>query len=208
MHLMCAPDGVGFCFGQPQEPHLAVLDESAHGTYGFFDRYAWVDAVLVIEINHVNTQTLQARLARLSHVFRPTVHTVDLALAAHLTELGGKHDAIAQTLDGTPNNLLVVAPAIHVGGVEVVDTELDGPANEVFGLGIVGRAIDPRQRHAAQPDRGHRKSLGAERAARKFVHRLLLSKLRTPESRSWYSPQGRTGTFRPPAGALSCPTTW
>src|SRR5262249_18381207 len=66
----------------------------------------------------------------------------------------------------------------------------------------------PRQRHAAQPDRGHRKPLGAERAARKFLHRRLLSKLRTPEGKGWYSLQGRTGTFKPPAGALSCPTTW
>src|SRR5262249_14604075 len=53
MHLMRAPDGIGFCLRQAQEPHLALLDESAHGTHRLFDLDAWVDAVLVIDINHL-----------------------------------------------------------------------------------------------------------------------------------------------------------
>src|SRR5262249_57978186 len=113
-----------------------------------------------------------------------------------------EHDAVANTFDGTPDKLLIVAPAIHVGGVEVVDTELDGAANEVFGLGIVGCAIDPRQRHATQSDRRHRKPLGAERAARKFLHRLLLSKLRTLQVREVQQ------HLKIATGASSCPTTW
>src|SRR5207249_12022726 len=56
------------------------------------DRHGGIDAVLVVEVDDVDAETPEARVARLRHVLGPAVDQVGAALAPHLAELGGQDD--------------------------------------------------------------------------------------------------------------------
>src|SRR5262245_59657555 len=148
-------DGLRPRLGESQEANLALLHEPSHRSHRVLDRHTGVDAMLVIAIDHVDAQALQAVRARLSDILRPAIDTFSLAVAAHLTKFSDKHDLISSALNGASNHFLVMSPAIHVGGIEVVNATVDGLANEILRFSVVGGAIDTRQGHAAQPDRAH-----------------------------------------------------
>ena len=49
-----------------------------------------------------------------------------VGLAADVAELGGEDDLVASAPDGLADQRFVVADAIHIGGVEEVDAEVEG----------------------------------------------------------------------------------
>jgi hypothetical protein len=56
-----------------------------------FDRHAWIDAVLVVEIDAVDAKPLETGLARLCDVFG-SIHAKELTVRpAHTAELGRQH---------------------------------------------------------------------------------------------------------------------
>ena len=56
--------------------------------------------MLVVEVDHVDAQPLEAGLARLRNVLWPAVDAVCLTLTPRLTELGHQHNMIAPPADG------------------------------------------------------------------------------------------------------------
>src|SRR5262249_12877330 len=66
-----------------------------------------------------------------------------------------------------------MAGAVSVGAVEEGDAAIERVANERDAVVIAARAVDAGQRHAAQTDRRHRDTGGAERPAwqlLRFIH--------------------------------------
>ena len=51
---------------EPDKPHLAALDEPAHRADRLLDRHVGIDPVLVIEVDHIEPEPLQARVAGLA----------------------------------------------------------------------------------------------------------------------------------------------
>src|SRR5207302_2010780 len=49
--------------GQSEEAHLAFLDERGHRADRLLDRRPRIDAVLIVEVDRLDAQTRQARLA-------------------------------------------------------------------------------------------------------------------------------------------------
>jgi len=125
--------------------------------------------VLVVEVDHVLAEPLQARLAGGDDILGFAVDAVRAARVLRLAELGGEHDPVAPALDGATDHLLVMAPAIHVRGIEVVDALVDRVPDQCLGGRVVGLPIDARQRHAAKPDGRNGQAAGAERAVFKLV---------------------------------------
>jgi len=78
-----------------------------------------------------------------------------------LAEFAGNDYAIAAALERAAEQLLVLAPAIHVRAVEMIDTELDRAMDQSDPRLVVARAVDPRQRHAAE---SNRRDLGSDPA--------------------------------------------
>lgn len=139
---MGAADGVGRGLAQAQRAHLALLHQLAHGADRILDRHRWIDAVLVVEVDHVDAQPLEARIARRLHVLRRSIDAVGAAGPLDLAELGGEHDAVAARAGKRlADQLLVVAPAIHVGAVEHGDATIQRVVDQRDALGIVGLAI-------------------------------------------------------------------
>ena len=89
MHLVRAADGFRARFGQAERAHLALLDEPLHRAHRVLDRRVGVDAVLVVEVDDLDAEALQARLAGLHHVLRPAVDALLAVGELHLAELGG-----------------------------------------------------------------------------------------------------------------------
>src|SRR5262249_32769082 len=89
----------------------------------------------------------------LPYVLGPAVDEVALAVGApHLAELRGHDGPLPPALQGPAEQLLVVAPAVHVGAVQEVDPAVEGLVDHGDRLGVVAGAVDAGLRHAAQSD--------------------------------------------------------
>src|SRR5207244_10961115 len=84
----------------------------------------------------------QARVARLWHVLGAAVHAHAAVGVPHVAELGGEHHLVSPAQDRPAHEVLVVAPAVHVGGVEEVDTEVEGVVDDSYRLDVVALAGD------------------------------------------------------------------
>src|SRR2546425_1269931 len=141
-------DGVGSTDGgrlrlaQPEGAHFAPLDQPRHPAHRVLDGHAPVHAVLEIDVDHLHAETLEARVAGLLDVLGPSIDEIAAPGGVlHLTELGDEHDLVAPAPDRPPQQLLVLAPAIHVGGVEEVDAPVQGVMDDGDGFRLVALAV-------------------------------------------------------------------
>src|SRR4051812_10052449 len=98
-------------FRQAEEAYFPLLLQARHLADRVLDRHVWVDAVLVVEIDDVDVQPLEARLAGGPHIFRIAAHAEELAIGpAHIAELGGEEHLAAAVRDRAPDQLLILSP--------------------------------------------------------------------------------------------------
>ena len=114
-----ASDRVGCGFGQAKVADLARLNELGHGTNGVLDRRVRINAVLIIEVDHIDLQPAQGCLASRAHIVRLSIDADKRAIGRpDIAELGRKHDLVAAIFDGFPNQLLIPTQSIDVGSIE------------------------------------------------------------------------------------------
>ena len=80
MHGARPSKGRRRCLGQSQVADLAGPHQFRHGADGLLDRRGGVDAMLVIEVDDLDPESLEAGLARFAHVLGPSVDPQKLAL--------------------------------------------------------------------------------------------------------------------------------
>src|SRR5580700_1682495 len=97
MNRRCAAHRCRPSLRQSDMTNLARLHEIRHGADGFFNRRAWIDAMLIVEIDRVNTEPLQARVATRLHVLGLTTDAAQtrIRLVAHDSELRRKKNLVA-----------------------------------------------------------------------------------------------------------------
>jgi hypothetical protein len=130
--------------------------------------------VLEVEVDGAHVQALQACVAGLGYVLRAAVDSRGPVRLAKVAELGGEHDLVAAAAQGPAQQLLVLAPAVHVGGVEEVHAEVERTVDDRDGLLLVALAVDVGHGHAAEADRGNGQRALAECAS---LHEFLLRNL-------------------------------
>src|SRR5262249_28310266 len=108
-------------------------------------------AVLIVQIDHLDTEALQTRLAGTDHVLRPPVGYFAPA-ATEIAEFGRHEDLRAAPRDGLADKHFIVPEAIHVGGVEQRHPAVDRITNELHPSPVVAGAVYVGQRHAAEAD--------------------------------------------------------
>src|SRR5712691_8127436 len=98
--------------------HLAGLDQPRHRAHRLLDRHVRVDAVQVVEVDVVDAELREARLAGGAHVLGPAVGVVDV------TELGADDDVVAPAFQRAAEHALVLALHVAVCGVEERDAQV------------------------------------------------------------------------------------
>ena len=95
--------------------------------------------MLVIQIDHVHAQALQAGFARGSNIFRLATDAAQIRIGfvADDSEFGGEKNFVATVADGFADKDFVVAVAVDVGGIQEIDTKFDGAVNRGDGFGVV-----------------------------------------------------------------------
>src|SRR5260370_21614723 len=151
MNAVGATNGFRACLGETEKADLAVLHQGGHGAYRVLDGRGWMDAVLIVQIDHLDAEALQTGLAGTDHVLRPPVGNF-AAAAAEIAELGRHEDLRAAPRDGLADKRFIVPEAIHVGGVEERHPTVDGITDQVYSGPVVAGAVYVGQRHAAEAD--------------------------------------------------------
>jgi len=126
--------------------------------------------VLVVEVDRVHAEAPQARVACLQDVLRLAVDAGGAVGLAQVAELGREHDLVAAPPERLAEQLLVVAPAVHVRGVEEVHAEVDRPVDDRDRLRVVALAVRAGHGHAAEADGRDPERAVAERS---IVHWAL-----------------------------------
>src|SRR5262249_16886114 len=103
------------------------------------------------QIDHLDTEALQTCFAGADHVLGPPVRYF-AAAAAEIAEFGRHEDLRTASRDGLADKRFIVAPAIHVGGVEQRYPSVDRVTNEFHSCRVVACAVYVGQRHAAKAD--------------------------------------------------------
>ena len=163
MHGVSAANGLRRRFGQAEIPHLAGGHELGHRADRLLDRRVRVDAVLVVDVDGVDAEPLQRRVARLAHVLRPAVDAEERAvLGADVAELRGEHHLVAAIANGPADQTLVGERAVDVGRVQEIDAEIDRAVNGRDRSLVIGPAVEVGHAHAAEPDRRNVRTVAAE----------------------------------------------
>jgi hypothetical protein len=112
------------------------------------------DAVLVVEVDHVDAEPLEAALAGLANVVRRAVDAANhrLGRIADDAELGREHHLARRPFDRLPTSSSLVVRPVHVGGVEERAAEIERAVDRRDRLTLVARAVELGHAHAAEAD--------------------------------------------------------
>jgi hypothetical protein len=110
--------------------------------------------VLIIEVDHLNTETAHTSLASRADIVGPPVEPEKGPVgAAYDAEFRGNHQVVTRISDRAPEKLLVVADAIDVRCIEQGYATVDCAPHGGNGLVVVTRPIKFRHPNAAQAER-------------------------------------------------------
>src|SRR5260370_3189689 len=168
-----ATDGGDAGFRQFDVANFGFANQVGHGADGFLDRSVSIDAVLVVQINVIDGEALEAGFASAAGVLGLSVYAARLRIIkiAHNTEFGGQHDLIALAFDRAAHEFFVLEWAVHVGGVEKVAAEFAGPVTGSDGLPFVARSVQFGHAHAAECEGRNGNTIAAKFA--RFYDSLL-----------------------------------
>jgi hypothetical protein len=106
--------------------------------------------MLIEQVDMIDPESGKRALAGLADMLRPAVGTCDHSLRAdRKSELGGKHDVVAASLDGAADQLFVLEGTIDLGRVEEVDAEVQRTVDGGDRLRFVRGTVSPTHAHAA-----------------------------------------------------------
>src|SRR4051812_8452031 len=143
---------------QAQMADLALADQLRHGAPRLGERDLRVDAVQVVQVDHVGVEPAQAGLDRLAYVAgRPVAYDLTGAGIGDQADLAAEHGTVAYAVQGLAHELLVVPRAVDVAGVQERHAQVDGLPDQRHRLAVVtlGLGVGPAHAHAAETDRAH-----------------------------------------------------
>src|ERR1700760_4871274 len=108
--------------------------------------------MLVVEIDVIDPEPLQAGIAGLANVVGLAVNTPNVGILgiANDAEFGGKYDFVALAFDGSPDQHFVSMRTVHVGSIEEVDAEFESAVNGGDGFCVVASGVELRHAHTAE----------------------------------------------------------
>src|SRR6476660_6305268 len=151
--------------GHAEMLDLAFGDQVADGSGDIFDRHVGIDAMLVQQIDDLNTQSLQRSLGGLADGV-PMAAQAGVRLGRWIdckAELGRNSDLVAHVAQSFADNLLVGKGTIDFGGIEEGDAQIDCRSDQRDALYVGERvAVSGIQAHAAETYFGDFKTVGSQ----------------------------------------------
>ena len=142
MHSVGAADGTRASLAESEVADLALFHQAGHGADRVFNGDVRVDAMDIVEIDHIDPHALEAGLAGDRDIVGPAIDAAALTVGtADIAEFRGNEIFVAPAFDRLANKLFVYAGGISVGCVEQVDAELGGTMDSRDRLDIVGNAV-------------------------------------------------------------------
>ena len=146
---------VDVAVGEADPAHLALVLELLEGADGLGVGDVRVGAVVLVEVDAVGAERLQARLARLTDVLGAAVD-LPCAAGADVAGLGGDDDVVVAAVQRLGDQPLVVADlalvaGVGVGGVDQVDAGVERGVDRADRL-LLGRPAGEGHRHRAESD--------------------------------------------------------
>ena len=165
MNLYRPANGCGRSLRHSEPPDFTGVHQLPHGADGVFDGNLRIHPVLVIQINDINSQPQQAAIAGGLDVLGVAAHTDELALGiAHIAKLGCEKYFSPAAFDGLADELFILAAAIHVSGIQKVESEIEGAVDGDSGFNVVLRSVKVRHPHAAEAEGGNLWAIFAKRS--------------------------------------------
>src|SRR5262249_18828057 len=148
-----------------------------HGPDRLLDRRLRIDPMLVVKVDHLDSQPLQAGLAAFPDVRRVAADAEPLTIwPSDVAELRRQHDLVAATFDRLANEDLVTPHAVDVSCVEEVAARVEVAVDDADRLPLVQLlgVVEVAHPHAAQADCRYLEAALAQFA---LGHHVLLSLL-------------------------------
>src|SRR6266536_1819997 len=146
----------GLCagFGQTEKAHFAFAYQVRHRANCFFDRCIWINSMLIVKIDYIHTEPAQTSFACLTDVIRFAADPAKFQCGRvpENSKLCRNNDLFMAPSKGAPKQLLVRMRAVHIGGVEECDSELQGAINCSQRFLFVSSAVKIRHSHATETD--------------------------------------------------------
>ncbi len=130
---------LGGDFGEADVANLAGGLGVPEGAEGVFERDAGVDAMELVEVDALEAEAAEAHFKLLLEVVGAAAGLGFGGALAGEAAFGGDDDAGGVGVQGFGEEIFGDHGAVGVGGVEEIDPELDGAAEDVAGVFAVGR---------------------------------------------------------------------
>src|SRR6185503_10138255 len=157
LHGVSAPNRLRAGLGQAEMLHFAGANELLHGAGYVLDGHGRIHAVLIVEIDRVDVESLQRGVGDALDALGLAVEREPLLTAARVdgeTELRCDRNLAAKRRERFADELFVRERTVNLGRVEERHALLDRRADQRDGLALVRRGtIAEAQAHAAEPDR-------------------------------------------------------
>ena len=144
---------------------LAFADQIRHRAHDVFDRHLRIDPVLIIKIDLLHAQAPQAALDGAPDILGAAADAARRRIRriAQDAELGGQEHLLPFAFDRFPHQRFVGVRAIHVGGVEQRDAQLQRPVQRDDGFLPIGAGgVEVAHAHASQPQGGDDGTVGTQ----------------------------------------------
>jgi len=128
--------------GRADRTDLAAADQVRERGQRLLDVCVGVRSVDLVEVDVVGLQAAQRVLDR-GHDPAPRGASLIGIVTHRATQLGGKDDVAAASLERLPHDLFGLAVGVHVGGVDEVDPRVQCFVDDTDGVVVVGVADGP-----------------------------------------------------------------
>src|SRR4029079_5874385 len=137
-----ASDRLGCCLRKSEISNFSRFHEFRHGADGLFNRRFSIHVMLIVEVDDLDAQTLQRRVAGPSHVLRPAIDAEKLAVfGSHVAKFFSQETRATPVAYRASDEPLVLEWTVDVCGVEEVNSNLNGPMNGGNRSRLVGAAV-------------------------------------------------------------------
>src|SRR5439155_14650324 len=105
---------------------LPLAHKVRHGAHGLLNGRVRVHAVLVVEVNDLDTETTKAGLTSGANVFRSAIDPTYIGIdSSDNAELGGQKHLVTAPPNRPPDQLFIRERAVDVGSVQKVDPQVE-----------------------------------------------------------------------------------